>query len=500
MVDLSTPYIFDEDRYRAEVLLLPAGQTEEDVEQRLIEEARELGLKVPEIELPASLPPSMPSSPVVAARYSTERNSVCDVVSSGAASVDQLAASLSEATISSDNVARSGSVRSRTSFSTRPTSYSSTEGKPLPANERTPRKGVERSNSTRSASSPAAKERRRASLITAIGKIPFRKRRTSSTVLLSPTSQITVREGEGSVDKVYVEAKREDSHVVDSREQSETVRVEVPIFDEAASQRSLESPELREMYESHKRERSRHIVLENDVLNALRSRHRAAVTEKQLDNERVENEKREKNLADSIRLEERHLAAELDQLKEFEREKMNSRIRIKHMEGYVNNSSPPPTPELNGNPDVVQPVRKITRQQRERLAQEYHDRDSMDRLHEAKIKVLRDRQEKQFREAVARMERELQKLIEKNAQDLAELERRNQQEEHSVMQAFHAKKAKLKRRWNLEEAILRKKLELKNGLPYGPLPPLSFTDLHNETLIPEVHVADKGAADKGMSE
>jgi len=206
------------------------------------------------------------------------------------------------------------------------------------------------------------------------------------------------------------------------------------------------------------------------------------------------------NLADSIRLEERHLAAELDQLKEFEREKMNSRIRIKHMEGYVNNSSPPPTPELNGNPDVVQPVRKITRQQRERLAQEYHDRDSMDRLHEAKIKVLRDRQEKQFQEAVARMERELQKLIEKNAQDLAELERRNQQEEHSVMQAFHAKKAKLKRRWNLEEAILRKKLELKNGLPYGPLPPLSFTDLHNETLIPEVHVADKGAADKGMSE
>lgn len=190
----------------------------------------------------------------------------------------------------------------------------------------------------------------------------------------------------------------------------------------------------------------------------------------------------------------------MDQLKEFEREKMNSRIRIKHMEGYFNNSSPPPSPqgESKSKPNVVHPVRKVTRQQKEQLAQEYHDRDSMDRLHEAKIKVLRDRQEMQFQEAVARMEKELEKLIDENAQDIAELVRKNQQEERSVLQAFDAKKAKLKRRWNLEEAILRRKLELQNGLPYGPLPSLSFTDLDNETPTSDMRLADKGAADKGM--
>lgn len=302
-MELSTPYILDEDRYRAEVLLLPSGQTEEDVEQKLIEEARELGLKVPDIELAASLAASIPSgvvdlsSPVLAARHSTERNSrisVCDVVSSSAASVEQLATSLSETTISSDHVPRSDSVRSRTSLSTRPTSYSSTEGKPVQTNERDPRKSVERSYSTRSASSPTAKERKRASLISAIGKIPFRKRRTSSTVVLSPTAQITVKKREGSVDKVYIEAKPEENSAVESSEQQETLKVEVPVFDDAASRRSLDNPELREMHESHKLQRGRHIALENDVLRTLRNKHRAAVTEKQLDNERVENEKREK--------------------------------------------------------------------------------------------------------------------------------------------------------------------------------------------------------------
>lgn len=166
---------------------------------------------------------------------------------------------------------------------------------------------------------------------------------------------------------------------------------------------------------------------------------------------------------------------------EFEKAKKNSRTRIKHMEGYCSNHSPPPTPKSEDSSDAERPhFRKVTRQQKEQLVQEYHDRDSMDRLHQAKIKVLRDRQEIQLQEAIARMERELNTLIDQNNKVLVELQKEHQKEEESLLQAFDMKKTKLKSLWTLEEAILRRKLELQHGQPYGPLHPLSFAELEDD--------------------
>lgn len=178
-------------------------------------------------------------------------------------------------------------------------------------------------------------------------------------------------------------------------------------------------------------------------------------------------------------MEERHLTAEMDQRKEFEREKRNSRTRIKYMEGYFNTPSSPQSSSSGSDSglDPVQPTRNVTRRQREQLKQEYLDRDSMDQLHEARIKVLRDQQERQLQETVSRLEKELESLVKKNAEAVAELEREHQRGEQAVLQAFDVKKAKLRRRWALEEAILRKRLEMKDGVPYGPLPSLSFNCL-----------------------
>jgi hypothetical protein len=180
-------------------------------------------------------------------------------------------------------------------------------------------------------------------------------------------------------------------------------------------------------------------------------------------------------------MEERQLTAEIDQTKEFDKAKRNSQTRIKHMEGYVNTSNPPQSPQspLSGSEsrlDLASPTRKVTRRQKEQLAQEYLDRDSMDRLHQARIKVLRDRQERQLQDTVAGLQKELEGLISKNEESVVELEREHQGEEQAVLQAFEVKKAKLRRRWNLEEAILRKKLEDRDGQPYGPLPTLSFSN------------------------
>lgn len=184
-------------------------------------------------------------------------------------------------------------------------------------------------------------------------------------------------------------------------------------------------------------------------------------------------------------MEERQLSVEIDQIKEFEKTKRNSQTRIKYMEGYVSTSSPPPSPQLSGSEfeptsngaqqQQQQQLRTVTRRQKEQLAQEYLDRSSMDRLHEARIKVLRERQEQQLQETTSRLERELEALINKNAENIMQLERDHQRAEQETLQVFDAKKNRLRRRWNIEEAILRKRLEDQSGLPYGPLPIISFS-------------------------
>lgn len=195
-------------------------------------------------------------------------------------------------------------------------------------------------------------------------------------------------------------------------------------------------------------------------------------------------------------MEERQLSVEIDQIKEFEKMKRNSQTRIKYMEGYVSTSSPPSSPRLSDSDSGFfdplhtgsdsgadstttqqqqQQQRTVTRRQKERLAQEYLDRDSMDRLHEARIKVLRERQEKQLQDTTARLGKELELLMNRNSEALTELERDHQREEQEMLQIFCVKKNRLRRQWNIEEAILRKKLEMQHGVPYGPLPIVSFS-------------------------
>ncbi|EIT77919.1 hypothetical protein Ao3042_05821 [Aspergillus oryzae 3.042] len=476
---------FDENRYRNEVLLVSSEEDERSQEQTLVEEARQLGLKVPEVEIVASLAASIASgmvdlsSPILSsAGSSTDRNSVCEVTPSNEIPpLDQIASSFSEFNLSDH--AKCGSTRSLASLSTRPTSYSSSEGKLAHGTD-----GI-----------ALRKPGHRSSFlsVSAIDKIHFRKRRSPSAVLLPPAAQITVAKGEGGVDKYYVESKINEPRGHDGAdEESPVLRLEIPVFDNESVRRSLENADLRQMRESQKMEKNRHMTFQDAFMSELRRNHQTIVADRLAANKRSEEEKREKNIADASRMEERQLAVEMDQVREFERAKMNSRTRIKYMEGYFSNASPPPSPgSASGSEISPPPTRKYTPQHKAQLAQEYHDHESMDRLHEAKIKVLRDRQELKLQEAIARMEKELDDLIDKHALEFANLQRDHQQEEASVLQTFEDKKTRLRHRWNLEEAILRKKLEVQHDQPYGPLPPLSFSDCRYETRDSAISVSEE---------
>lgn len=127
--------------------------------------------------------------------------------------------------------------------------------------------------------------------------------------------------------------------------------------------------------------------------------------------------------------------------------------------------------------------RTITSRQKQQLLQEYLEQDAMDRVHHSKLKVLRERQERKLQEMSVRLEKALEDLVSTHEKSVTQLELEHEREEQELLEAFKAKKKKLRLRWSLEEAILRKKLESKHGLPYGPLPPLSFT--HLETSLPK---------------
>lgn len=190
----------------------------------------------------------------------------------------------------------------------------------------------------------------------------------------------------------------------------------------------------------------------------------------------------------------------MDQQREFERTKLNSRTRIKHMEGYFRNASPPPSPAVTAQASTesipgleTTLARHITRQNKEQLEQQYHEHESMDQLHEARIKVLRERQELKLHEAIARMDQELESMCDQHATDVSSLQSEHSREEMALLQALDAKKTSLRHRWLLEEAILRCQLESRHGQLYGPMPPLTFTQAETSPSVSSVLDSPLGA-------
>jgi hypothetical protein len=275
----------DEIRYRTEVLLLGQDETEEEWEERLVAEARDLGLGIPNIEIAADSG-CLPMSPSVRSRTtrpSLAPSSMSDVVRSGGTSLDQRESSVSESTLS-DRVP--SSLPSFDSFSTRPTSFSSSDVLLAHANDQL-------SPATQSSASSAvtAPERKRTSFINAIGK-SFRKRRTPSAVSFPSNTHITLRQKEGQLlDTVSIEKNALDSATGNDWEVEGTTEVEVPGYDEAALRRSSENPKLRELYERHKLERRRFIHLQNTFLESLKDKHLAIIAEKKLSNAQIEAER-----------------------------------------------------------------------------------------------------------------------------------------------------------------------------------------------------------------
>lgn len=291
----------DEDQYRTEVLCLAPDETETSHEQQLANEAQKLGLKVSEIEATASLAASvasgavdLSSSPVLSSGSSTDRNSSCEVTRSRdttrsreTSPINHVSSSLSEYTLASasDRV-KPGSSRSLASLSTRPTSYSSTEGRTA----RSPDYAIWKKPGSPKSGSPGSRKEKRGFF----GRFPFRRKRAPSTVLLPPAAQVTVAKGDGGKNRLYVESKPIETTQKSDQEQNDGSKLEVRFYDKESLQRSVDDAELSQLREAHTQERNRHLAFQAAALNKLRQQQQAAVPEKLAENKRLEDEKREK--------------------------------------------------------------------------------------------------------------------------------------------------------------------------------------------------------------
>ncbi|KAJ3508398.1 hypothetical protein NM208_g15827 [Fusarium decemcellulare] len=93
----------------------------------------------------------------------------------------------------------------------------------------------------------------------------------------------------------------------------------------------------------------------------------------------------------------------------------------------------------------------------------------MERSHQAKINVMRDRQAKRMEELIDRQETEYEKFLERCRDELEDLATQATHDEETLAGTFAARKAKLVRRWELAIEILRKELESHDGVKYAPI-------------------------------
>lgn len=165
-------------------------------------------------------------------------------------------------------------------------------------------------------------------------------------------------------------------------------------------------------------------------------------------------------------LEHRHLSAEVDLNRTLQLERQACDTRLKHMQAYCN-----PRSTVAGMPNRV-----VTKSDYRQLEQQYHTRNGMDNLHTSRINVLRERQGKQVERIMAKQETEMENLESSFEHQNEDLDARFRTEERQLQQEFAERKNRLVARWNLAEAIERRKLEINTGEEFGPLPAVKWSD------------------------
>jgi hypothetical protein len=236
--------------------------------------------------------------------------------------------------------------------------------------------------------------------------------------------------------------------------------------DRDALERSLMNRRLQELRSREVAEQHRFIEFQDQQILSIRSRKiDARETSIRSYRERHASLMARHATADAD-MEQRHLDAEIDLTLALQAERKACETRLRHMDAYCNG---------RGSPSDT-PRRRVTDEDYRKLVHQYHIRNGMGNLHEARIRVLRQRQAKQLERLAARHDTQVQMAGEAMKAELESSDQAFHRAEQDVRRDLGERKKRLLARWALAEAIERKTLENETGLSFGPLPKPAWPD------------------------
>ncbi|PNY24562.1 E3 ubiquitin-protein ligase ARI8 [Tolypocladium capitatum] len=162
----------------------------------------------------------------------------------------------------------------------------------------------------------------------------------------------------------------------------------------------------------------------------------------------------------TAQLEDSQITEEMELRSTLEQSERSIKVRIRHMEAYCDG--------LGRNPGGLEmPPRVVTEQNLRDLGHQYNLRDDMERQHQARINMMRDRQSKRMEELLERQKAELDRLADQQQSERDELEGTFKREEGTVDGVFEARRSRFTARWNLAIEVLCKELGDGDGVKYA---------------------------------
>ena len=255
---------------------------------------------------------------------------------------------------------------------------------------------------------------------------------------------------------------REDADEID-KETAAKNRVE---RDEAEN-RSKRNTKVRQLMDKQSSALKRFCAYSSSSKSSMETRHateKLAMLEKHADEQEQMTDRHSKATSS---LEDRQVAAEMELRNTLEQSERSVKIRLKHMEKYCEGLGRNPTTTA---PSAPGSGRVVTERDLQELGQQYSLRDGMERQHQAKINVMRDRQAKRMEELLEKQETELVALTDKHREESAGHTNMCAAETESLTDSLRTLQIRLDARWGLEVEVLCKELEEADGLRYGLVP------------------------------
>lgn len=236
-----------------------------------------------------------------------------------------------------------------------------------------------------------------------------------------------------------------------------------------AEKRTAQSEELNDLRAQQINERDRFSAFERKMKWIMWTRHGQAKLDILDRYGELQAKMKERHIKTATHLEDRQVGAEMDLRATLKQAERSVKIRLRHMEAYCDG--------FGRSASGENPSRVVTERDLRELSQQYDLRDDMERLHQSKINVMRDKQAKQMEQLLVRQEEELDKLANKQNDELEALEETFGIEEDGFVKKFRERRERLQRRWNIVEEVKRKKMEMEKKVKFAPMAPVTWPDL-----------------------